>query len=167
MTTERTFSGANRDVQDHWEMQLWGEVTYDAPGAYMRVRGNDTQEYEMGVLNTGVGMNLGKDYNAEVAPMGFGSDPNNKMVWQLIPRDKQRPWKEKTSGLQYALDKDRALEFNEKRAWLEDVAIALHRLGLFEIKDGEILIRCNVKIDPAYQIYATGSGAVAVPAFDP
>ena len=164
MTTERNFSGLNRDSQDHWEMQLWGKVEYTNNGAYMRVRGNGTNEVDVAVLNVGFGMNLPENSDAEVALVGMGSDPNNKMVLQTIPFANQRQWKEKTSGIQAATDKGRALEFNEKRAWLEDLAIALGRTGLIEIVDGKVYIRGDLYVKG--EIKGVVTAPAAIPEFE-
>lgn len=165
MTTERSFSGLNRDSQDGWETQLWGQVEYTNNGAYMRVRGNATEEVDVAVLNTGFGMHLPKDSNAEVIMFSMGSDPNNKMVIQTIPFDKQRAWKENASGVQAATAKDRALEFNEKRAWLDDLAIALGRTGLIEIVDGKVYIRGDLHVKG--EIKGVVTAPTTIPEFEP
>ncbi len=144
MTSFESFQSRNRDVQDGVERHVFGEIFFDKDnGAYMKVRGNGTEDEEVIVLNTGLGQHYSKDTNTEVVLFASGSDTGLKFGLITIPRDKQRQWKEGTGGVQHPTDPDKALEFNAKRAWITDNFAVL--MGMLEVKDGEVYIRGTLK----------------------
>src|SRR5262249_30493077 len=114
-----------RDVQDYVERHVWGSLEYvDKAGSVLRVRGTDTEDLEMPVINAGYGFNLSQNSNAEVLAFSLGSDTNMKFALPTIPHDKQRQWAEGNGGVQHPTNPDRYLEFNDKRTYLKDGAYA-------------------------------------------
>lgn len=134
MSTFNNFSGRNRDQQDGIERHAYGEVKNSATGQTVKVEGTGTAEDEAVVINSGFGMNLPKGTNAEVHLASSGSDTNMKFATLTIPRDKQRQWKEGTSGVQNAMDPEKAVEFNDKRTHATEDNFAVGANGLFEVK---------------------------------
>lgn len=147
MTTMTDFQTRNRDMQDAVELHVWGELTYvkDA-GAILKVNGTGTTDEEVPVINSGYGFHVPKDYNTEVILFSLGSDTNKKFALSTLPRDKQRPWKENTGGVQNPTDPNKALEFNSKRAHVREKNVALGDSGLFEVDEasGTVIIRGNL-----------------------
>lgn len=137
--------GRDRDQQDGMERHVFGDIEYTAAGAMHRARGTGTEDVEVPVVNLGIGMNFSKDTNTEVFLLSMGSDTNAKVALITIPRDKQRPWKEGTGGIQNPTDPNKAFEFNAKRAHVTDPNFAIGE-GLFEVIDGKIYIRADVII---------------------
>jgi hypothetical protein len=133
-------------MQDGIERHVWGkqEFVKDA-GSIIKVRGTGTEDQEAPVFNNGTGMHLPENFNTEVILFASGSDPNLKQAMLSIPKDKQRQWKENTNGVQYALDSARALQFDPKRAYLDDANFAT-RGGVFEVKGDDIYVRGNLYV---------------------
>lgn len=146
MSFER-FPTRSKDMQDGIERHVWGEQEFvDKAGSVIRVRGTDTQDEEAVVVNTGYGFHVPKDFNTEVFLLAGNSDTTQKYAMLSIPRDRQRPWKENTGGVQDPLDPARALEFNRKRAYMDVEAFAT-RGGIFEILDGKVYIRAELIVE--------------------
>lgn len=143
MTSFRTNSENVRDNQDGIERHLWGKQEYTAAGAIMTVKGTGTEDYEAPVLNIGYSFNVADDTNTEVISMSLGSDTNLKYVIPTIPRDKQRPWKQNSGGIQHPTNPNKAVELNDKRTHLTDGNYAVGD-GTLEIKDGKAFFRCSV-----------------------
>lgn len=179
MTTFNQFIDRDRDHQDGIERHVWGEQTWiDGAGSVVRVRGTGTEDQEAVVINTGVGMHVPKDTNTEVFLLSSGSDTTLKHAFLSIPRDKQRQWKEGTSGIQAWNDPARALEFNDKRAYLDDENVAT-RSGVFEVIGntvyirGDLMVSGNVGSGGTFQSASVpqtplpaGGTAVIVPGFE-
>lgn len=146
MTTFNRFPDRNRDMQDGFERGVWGKITYTNNGATMTVRGTQTVDEEVVVLISMFGFSYGEDHNSEVFMFAGGSDTMQKYALPMIPRDKQRAWKEGTGGMQHPSDPERALEMNDKRAYMDDPNFAT-RDGIFEVKDGTLYIRGDVFVD--------------------
>lgn len=147
MTSLNRFGDRNRDMQDGIERHIWGEQEFvDKAGSIIKVRGTDTQDEEAVVVNNGTGFHLKKDSNTEVFLLAGGSDTTQKYAMLSIPRDKQRKWKEGTGGIQHPTDPDRALEMNDKRAYMDDPNFAT-RGGIFEVKDGKVYIRGDLIVE--------------------
>jgi hypothetical protein len=144
MTSFESFPTRNRDAQDGVERHVFGEIFFDKDnGAYLTVRGNGTEDEEVPVINIGIGQAFKKNTNTEVLLFASGSDTGLKFGLITIPRNKQRQWKEGASGVQNAEDPEKALEFNQKRAWITDNLAVL--AGMLEVKDGEVFIRGTLK----------------------
>jgi len=178
MTTFNRFGDRNRDMQDGIERHVWKEQTFTDAGSIIKVTGTGTQDDEAVVINNGVGMHFPEDQNTEVFLMAGGSDTNQKYAVLSIPRDKQRKWAENTNGIQHLSDPDRALEFNSKRAYLDDPNMATQN-GVLEVKDGTVYIRGPLLVsgpigtasvfqspNPAQIPILVGATGVTVPAFD-
>lgn len=179
MTTMQGQRIRNRDMQDGTELHVWGNLEYvDGGGSIVRVRGTDTEDSEAIVMNSGYGFNLPADSNAEVPTFYMGSDTTNKYAMPQIPHDQQRQWTEGTGGVQHPTDKSRALEFNDKRAYVDDENFAT-RGGVLEVIGDTVFIRGNVAIDGDLAIAGnlsvggqiigpmpSGSATVIVPSFD-
>lgn len=146
MTSFQTFRERNRDMQDYVERHVFGKLEWLDSGAVMRVRGNGTVDEEVILINIGQGMNFPEDTNTEVLLLASGSDTNMKFGILTIPRDKQRPWKEGTGGVQHPTDPDRALEFNDKRTHLTDGNYAVGEGGTLEVRDGKVYVRGDLVI---------------------
>lgn len=136
-----------RDQQDHVERHVWGDQTFEnGAGSYMRLRGTDTEDEEVAVLNIcGVGIHLPKDSNTEVIVFGSGSDTNLKLAILTIPRDKQRKWPEGRGGIQHPTNPDIAIEFTDNGVRVIGASFATAD-GAFEVKDGHVKIRGDVTI---------------------
>lgn len=143
MTTFIDPPSRNRDIQDLFERQIFGSITYGKAGGIVKTRGTLTRDEEAPVLSLGIGFTYPDDTNTEVFLLSHGSDTTQKYALISIPRDKQRAWKKGTGGVQHPLDPKRALEFNEKRTFLDDGNYAT-RNGTFEVKDGDIYVRGNI-----------------------
>jgi hypothetical protein len=179
VTSLNRFGDRNRDMQDGIERHVWGEQEYlDGAGSIIRVRGTDTQDEEAVVLNSGHSFHLPKDSNTEVFLLAGGSDTSQKFAMLSIPRDKQRKWKEGTGGVQHPTDPARALEFNDKRSYIDDTGFAT-RGGVFEVKDGKIYIRGELVVEGDISTAGTfkspnapktpptiGGSSVTVPGFE-
>lgn len=171
MTTFNTFGGRNRDQQDFIERHVFGEVEHTSAGAIVKVRGTGSEDEEAPILSTGVGYNFPKNFNTEVFLLSHGSDTAHKYALITIPRDKQRPWKAGTGGIQHPTDPNKALEFNEKRTHLTDGNYAVGS-GTFEVKDGKVYFRCDVVIDGKLTVNAqvitpvVNAGSESVPGFE-
>lgn len=145
MTTLNQFSDRNRDQQDGIERHVYGEIEYTDGGAIIRTRGTGTQDEEAVVINNGMSFTAPKDTNTEVILLANGSDTNQKFAMLSIPRDKQRRWAEGRSGLQMWNDPARAVEFNEKRTYLDDANVAT-RGGIFEVIGDTIYVRGKLMV---------------------
>lgn len=179
MTTFDKFNSRNRDHQDGIERHVWGEQTFvKNAGSVIKVRGTGTEDDEAVVINNGVGMHVANNTNTEVFLLSLGSDTNMKHALLSIPRDKQRQWSEGTNGVQCWNDPARALEFNSKRAYIDDSNFAT-RGGVFEVIDGKVYIRADVLISGSIGVAGTitspnvpatplpgGGGTVTVPGFE-
>ena len=170
MTTFNEFTDRNRDQQDGFERNVFGKLEYvKGAGAIVKVRGTDTQDEEMPVLNIGYSANYPKDFNTEVFGVSHGSDTDQKYAIMTIPRDKQREWKENTSGIQNAQDPKKAIEFNKKRTWGTEDNWAQGASGALELKDGKLYFRVPVVADKTITVNdkvitpAVISGKEAVP----
>ncbi len=142
MSSRSRFREVRRDVQDGTERHVWGEQTHNpGSGSIISVRGTGTADEEAPVINGGASFNLAKNSNAEVFLLSGGSDTNMKFAILTLPRDKQRPWKEGTGGVQHPGDPDHALEFNSKRAHITKEPFAIGETGLIEVIDGKVYIR--------------------------
>jgi hypothetical protein len=147
MTTFESFPSRNRDVQDGIERMVFGKLTHLGTGTVATLRGNGTQDEEVVVVNIGQGMNFAENTNTEVLVFASGSDTNMKFAMLTIPRDKQRPWKEGTGGVQHPTDPDRALEFNDKRTHLTDGNYAVGENGTLEVRGGTVYIRGDLIVE--------------------
>jgi hypothetical protein len=178
MTTFKQFHDRNRDMQDGIERHIWGEQEFTDAGAIMKVRGTDTEDEEVPVINTAVGMHLPKDTNTEVFLLAGGSDMGQKFAIPTIPRDKQRRWIEGTNGIQFVTDGSRGLEFNSKRSYVDDPNFAT-RNGVLEVQGNTVYIRGNLTVSGTLSVGGTlrvagnivgpipsGSATVTVPGFD-
>lgn len=173
MTSTQRYPERTRDIQDGFERHVWGEVTHvSGAGSVIKVRGTGTVDEEAPVLNNGYGFNLPKDSNAEVFLLSSGSDTNNKMAFATLPRDKQRPWKEGTGGVQHPTDKDFALEFNAKRSWITKDKFAVGQKGIFEVVGDKVYIRGSLIVDKTVtaneQVITpvTNAGTETIPGFE-
>lgn len=147
MTSFRRNRETVRDDQDRIERGVWGSVEdVDGGGRIIKVRGTDTVDEEVLVLNTGFGFNLDDNSDAEVFMLSAGNDTNNKFGLTSIPWQKQRKWKKNTGGVQNPTDPDKSLEFNSKRAHVTDPNFAVGG-GVIEVKDGTIYIRGNMVVE--------------------
>jgi len=146
MSSFQQFPDRNRDMQDGIERHVFGKLEWLDSGAIMKVRGNGTVDEEVILINIGQAMNLPENTNTEVIVLASGSDTNMKFALLTIPRDKQRPWKEGTGGIQHPTDPNRALEFNEKRTWLTDGNYAVGESGTIEVRDGKVYVRGDLVI---------------------
>jgi hypothetical protein len=161
MTSEASASSRNRDQQDSWEMHLFSSQEFiSGAGWVMNVAGNRTNDKQAAIWNVGYGMHLPAGTEAEVALVAFGSDPNQKMAVPSIPRDKQREWKEGTSGIQNAIDPAKAIEFNAKRTHATEENIAFGPGGMFELIGDTLYIRAK-KV-----VYATPPKVGIIPPFE-
>jgi len=142
-----SFPSRNRDMQDLFERMVFGKLTHLDTGAVVTLRGNGTQDEEVVVLNIGQSMNLPENFNTEVLVLASGSDTNLKFALLTIPRDKQRPWKEGTGGIQNPTDPDKAIEFNDKRTHVTENNFAVGDSGIFEVKDGKVYIRAELVVE--------------------
>lgn len=140
MTTFNQFSDRNRDQQDGIEKHIWSKQEFTDAGSIIHVKGTGTEDFEAVVINNGIGMHFPNDTDTEVFLLASSSDTNLKHAMLSIPRDKQRKWAENTNGIQHATDPSRALEFNSKRAYVDDANFAT-RDGVFEVADGKVYIR--------------------------
>lgn len=146
MTTFNQFHDRNRDMQDGFERHVWGEQEFDEKsGTKITVRGTGTVDQEAIVMNNGVGMHYPKNKNTEVFLLAAGSDTANKFALLTIPRDKNRAWKEDTNGIQSIHDAKRALEFNQKRTYVDDPNFAT-RSGVLEVKGNTVYIRGDLVV---------------------
>lgn len=146
MTTLNQFSDRNRDQQDGVERHVWGEQEYTDGGAILRTRGTGTQDDEAVVFNNGTSFSAPKDTNTEVILLANGSDTNSKFAMLSIPRDKQRRWAEGNSGIQKWDDPSRAVEFNAKRTYIDDVNVAT-RGGILEVIGDTVYIRGKLMVE--------------------
>lgn len=148
MTSVNNQQARNRDVQDLAELHVWGSVEYiDAAGSVINVRGTDTQDIDVPVLNTGAGHNLPTDSNCEVLLISTGSDTNRKFALLTIPRDVQRQWAERTGGVQSPTSPDKALEFNDRRTHLTEDNVAAGSGGMLEVTATGVVIRGDLQVD--------------------
>lgn len=147
MTSFNDFQERNRDMQDGVERFIWGKLEHFNTGATIKLRGNGTEEEEVIVINSGQGMNFPENHNTEVIVIASGSDTNMKFALLTIPRDKQRPWKEGTGGVQNPMDPAKAVEFNDKRTHLTEGNVAIGMDGIFEVKDGKVYIRAELVVE--------------------
>jgi hypothetical protein len=147
MTTLNGPGIRNYDQQDGIERHVWGQQTYqEKGGAIIKVRGTDSVDEEAVVLAGGFGFHLPENSNTEVILFSSGSDTTQKYAMPTIPRDKQRHWKEGTGGVQHPTDGKRAVEFNEKRTYVDDDNFAT-RSGVFEVIGNTLYIRGNLVVD--------------------
>lgn len=158
MTTFNHTHDRNYDQQDGIERHIWGEQKFSDSGAYMTVRGTDSVDEEVTVFNSGMGFHLPKNYNTEVHVFYSGSDTTQKYAMPMIPRDKQRRWKENTGGVQHPTDGARAIEFNSKRTYVDDENFST-RNGVFEIIGDTLYIRGNLSVDGDISINGSLSAA--------
>lgn len=147
MTTMNHYRTRNRDQQDGVKRHVWGKSQHTDAGTLLTVRGAGTTDEEVPWLNTGYGFNFEENYNTEVMLVSFGSDTNQKYAIPSIPRDKQRPWKANTGGIQNPADPGKAFEFNPMRAHVREHNFALGDNGEVELKDGVLYIRCPIVLD--------------------
>lgn len=152
MTSFNHYRSRNRDQNDGVRRHVWGDSEHTDTGTLLTVRGAGTLDEQVPVLNTGYGFNVPKNYNTEVMVVSFGSDTNNKYAIPSIPRNKQRPWKANTGGVQNPLDPGKALEFNPVRSHLREANVALGNGGEVELKDGKLYIRVDVIIEGNLQV---------------
>lgn len=163
MTSWNRFPSRNRDMQDGTERHVWGELEYvSGAGAVLKVRGTDTVDEEAPVLNTGYGMNYSKDTNTEVMLLSLGSDTDQKYAIVTIPRDKQRPWKEGTGGVQNPSDPDKALEFNAKRTWVTQDKFAIGQ-GIIEVDGDTVYIRGRLVVEQTATVNARVITPLVIP----
>lgn len=173
MTSQNTFGGRNRDIQDGAETHLWGKLEYvEGQGAVMRVKGTGTQDDEVTLINTGFGFNLPEDTDAEVTVLADGSDTNNKYAMPHIPHGAQRAWREMTGGVQNPMDPNKALEFNPKMAHILEQVVALGTSGMLEVNGGQVIIRGDLIVEgstsASVRLGPIPSGApIPAPAFEP
>lgn len=146
MTTFNRFTDRNRDMQDGFERHVWGKQEYGDNGAIMTVRGTGTVDEEVVPLISIFGFQLGENHNTEVFTFAGGSDTMQKYALPMIPRDKQRRWKEGTGGMQHPTDPDRAVELNAKRTYVVDKNFATLD-GILEVKGNTLYIRGNLMVD--------------------
>lgn len=143
-------------MQDGLERHVWGSLKYtDASGAVMSVRGTGTNDEEATLLNSGYAFNVEDDFNTEVFLLAGGSDLNQKFAIISIPRDKQRKWKTGTGGIQSPVNPDKAVEFNDKRTQVTEDNFAVAMSGIFEVKDGVVYVRADVRVQGT--VYANGN----------
>lgn len=148
MTTANEFADQVRVGQDGFERGLWGKLSYvDGAGAVLTVRGTDTVDEEVVVINIGHAMNLPENSNTEVFMLVSGTDTTQKYAILTIPRDKQRPWAEGTGGIQNPTDPDKAVEFNGKRTHVTENNFAVGPGGTLEIVGDTVYVRGNLVVD--------------------
>lgn len=173
-----TFPDRDMDMQDGIERHVWGSQTYNSDyGWLIKVKGTGTEDEEAVVLHGTMGFHLADNTDTEVFTIAGSSDTTLKFAIPTIPRNKQRQWKEGHGGVQNPLDGTRALDFSEKRAYLDDDNFAT-RNGIIEQIGNTVYIRGNISVDGdlsvsgnltvAGQMFTAdpvGPGTVTVPPF--
>lgn len=148
-TEYMTFRSRSRDQQDGVERHVWGEQTFvNGAGSVINVRGTDTLDEEVPVLNMGYSFHLPKDYNTEVVLVALGSDTNQKMAILSLPRDKQRQWPEGVGGIQHPTNPDQYIEINDEGFVLRHGKLTLGASGgvTVEVNGEDVLLTGNLKI---------------------
>ena len=130
MTDFTRYRSRTRDIQDGYERGVWGKrEDVKGAGSMMSVRGTDTLDLELPIVNFGYSFNLEENANAEVIMLSLGSDTNLKVAMPTLPRDKQYQWPVGTGGVQHPTDPERRLEYNGDETWLKD--------GTFKLGDNK------------------------------
>lgn len=147
MSTMSSFPDRDYDIQDGVERHVWSKQEYNSDYGWMiKVKGTGTQDEEAMVIQGTVGFHLADDTDTEVFTLSSSSDTTLKFALPTIPRNKQRQWKEGAGGVQSPVDPARALEFNDKRAYLDDNNFAT-RNGIIEQIGDTVYIRGNLYVE--------------------
>lgn len=153
----KTGADQERDAQDVVERHVYSELSFDAGGAKVHIKGNGTEDVDVPVLFVGQLHNLPKDTDAEVHLVGNGSDTDLKLAFITGPRDKHYKSKAGESWGQDPLDPDvrhgytpNGLRFAAKGG----KTIAEWSMGLIEVDVDNKLIyfRGDVKSDKIFHI---------------
>lgn len=178
MTTFNQFHDRNRDIQDGIERHKYFDQKVTDKGSFAHVKGTDTEDEEVPIMNSGVGFRLPQDANTEVMLVAMSSDTAQKMAILTIPRDKNRDWKENTNGIQSIQSAARALEFNAKRTYVDDTKFAT-RGGVLEVDGdtvyirGDLVVQGDLRVGGSLYVQGaiigplpSGSATVNVPGFE-
>jgi hypothetical protein len=165
MTDFATFRSRTRDLQDQNERGVWG-VRQEVPGAgaMMSVRGTETLDEELPIMNFGYSFNLAANSNAEVIMMSLGSDVDAKVAIPTLPRDIQHQWAEGTGGVQSPTDPERRLEYNDNETWLKD---GNYKLG--NNKEVEVTVdggTVTINITGGANINSSGDMVISAPSVE-